>query len=93
MCCVRGPSWSTRRSLVQGSLANHSHRTWVLLPSRASVQPLGKPQTARLRSGEKESSAGTRECGVEHSTCCGKPDNATSGSAQHDQACHPQKAP
>jgi len=27
MCCVRGPNWKAGRSLVQGSMATHSHNT------------------------------------------------------------------
>ena len=34
MCCVRGPSWSTGRILVQGSMASHSQSTCVAQRSR-----------------------------------------------------------
>ncbi len=34
MCCVRGPSWSTGRILVSGSMASHSQRIWLALRSR-----------------------------------------------------------
>jgi hypothetical protein len=49
MFCVRGPSWSTGRSFVQGSIANHSHSTCVALRSLVRSSSNWRCGSQRLR--------------------------------------------